>query len=53
MGLDYSQKRLVSAPLHHRGRESAHTKRLKLYAFLTGLMSTCISLAQLVITAMK
>jgi hypothetical protein len=53
MGLDYSQKRLVSAPLHHAGRESAHTKRLKRYAFLTGLMSTCISLVHLIITAMK
>ncbi len=53
MGLDYSQKRLVSAPLHHSGKESARTKRLKLYAFFTGLMSTCISLAHLLITALK
>lgn len=52
MGLDYSQKRLVSAPLHSR-RYDKKSKRLKLYAFLTGLMSTCISLAHLIITALK
>lgn len=47
MGLDFSQKRLISTALHSR------SKRLKLYAFLTGLMSTCISLVHLVITALK
>lgn len=52
MGLDYSQKRLVSAPLHAH-KNDPRTKRLKLYAFLTGLMSTCISLAQLVVTWLK
>ncbi len=45
MGLDYSQKRLIGTAL--RGRN----QRLRLYAFLTGVMSTIISLAQLVVIA--
>ena len=47
MGLDFSQKRLLSMARH------ARSKRLKLYAFYTGLMSTMISLAQLLVTALK
>lgn len=52
MGLDYSQKRLISSALHARGKD-ARSKRLKLYAFWTGFMSTCISLIHLLITAFK
>lgn len=52
MGLDYSQKRLVSAPLRLHKRD-AKTKRLKLYAFFTGLLSMLVSLAQLVLTAFR
>ncbi|MES2668595.1 MAG: hypothetical protein V4644_02820 [Patescibacteria group bacterium] len=52
MGLDYSQKRLISSALHTKGKD-ARSKRLKLYAFLTGLMSTLISLFHLIITALK
>ncbi len=50
MGLDYSQKRLVSAPLRG-GHVTKRQKRLRLYAFLTGLMSTCISLVNLFLLA--
>ena len=52
MGLDYSQKRLVSAPLA-KARKTKRNKRLQLYAFFTGMLSTCISLAHLLITALK
>lgn len=52
MGLDYSQKRLVSAPLRSK-RHDKQSERLKLYAFLTGLLSTIVSLFQLIITALK
>ncbi|MBU6323705.1 MAG: hypothetical protein KGI41_01725 [Patescibacteria group bacterium] len=48
-GLDYSQKRLLSAALHAKKR-GKHSKRLMLYAFLTGLMSTIISLMHLILT---
>lgn len=52
MGLDYSQKRLISTALKS-GKDKKKTERLQLYAFFTGLMSTIISLAHLVIIAMK
>lgn len=45
MALDYSQKRLISRALHGKNR------RLQLYAFLTGLMSTIVSLVHLLLTA--
>ncbi|MFZ1987448.1 MAG: hypothetical protein WAV21_00220 [Minisyncoccia bacterium] len=48
MALDYSQKRLLSAPLRSRGR-SKSTQRLQTYAFFTGLFSTIISLAHLLL----
>ncbi len=51
MGLDYSQKRLISAPLGRKNDK--RTKRLRLYAFLTGLMSTIISLVHLIVTVVK
>ncbi|HEX8947202.1 MAG TPA: hypothetical protein VF829_03255 [Candidatus Paceibacterota bacterium] len=50
MGLDYSQKRLVSAPM--RGR-SKHAKQLRLYAVLTGLMSMLVTLADLLVALRK
>ena len=52
MGLDYSQKRLVSAPLSSR-RRSKKSQRLQRYAFFTGLMSTLVSLAHLIIVATR
>jgi len=52
MGLDYSQKRLLSSALHAKGR-GKKVERLQLYAFLTGLMSTLVSLAHLIIVAMQ
>ncbi len=48
MGLDFSQKRLIGTGLRTKGN-SAHAKRLRMYAFLTGLMSTLISLVHLII----
>ncbi len=52
MGLDYSQKRLVSAPLRRKAG-SKKAQRLQMYAFFTGLMSTLISLVHLVIIALQ
>lgn len=55
MGLDYSQKQLINAPFsRHRKRRSGRAgERLQLYAFVTGFMSTLISLAGVIIQAMK
>jgi len=47
MGLDFSQKRLLGSAM--RGRN----QRLRLYAFLTGVMSTVISLVHLIVIASK
>jgi hypothetical protein len=52
MGLDYSQKRLISAPLHSKHR-SKQMERLQIYAFFTGLASTMISFAAMLIEAFK
>jgi hypothetical protein len=48
MGINYSQKRLMSGALHAKGN-SLRARRLRLYAFLTGLMSMLITLAQLIL----
>ena len=48
MALNFSQKRLLSVSLH-----SNKNKKLQKYAFFTGLLSTLISLVQLVVTAFK
>lgn len=48
MGLDYSQKRLLSAAMRNK-----RNRKLRLYAFFTGLLSTVISLAHLVIIAAR
>jgi len=48
MGLNYSQKRLLSGALHNK-----KNRRLQKYAFLTGVMSMLVSLVQLIITAIK
>ena len=63
MGLDYSQKRLLGKTFHKKGsehgtlspmrRKKDWKQNLEVYAFATGLMSTLISLAQVVITASK
>jgi hypothetical protein len=47
MALDYSQKRLVSAPLRGRSKQA---KRLRIYAFFTGLLSTIVSFAAMLLT---
>ena len=52
MGLNYSQKRLVSKPLHGH-KNDARSKRLRKYAFLTGVMSMLISLVHLVVEALR
>lgn len=52
MGLNYSQKRLISKSLHNH-KNDAHSKRLRKYAFLTGLMSMLISLVHLLVEAMR
>ncbi len=48
MALNYSQKHLLSTAMH-----GAKNKKLQVYAFYTGLLSTLISLAQLIVTALK
>lgn len=52
-GLDYSQKRLISAPFNKGGKHDKHTERLQFYAFMTGLMSTLISLVSVIVQAIK
>lgn len=52
MPLDYSQKRLISKPLGSRHR-GARTRRLQVYAVLTGFLSTLISLATLIVRIIK
>ena len=52
MGLNYSQKRLVGKPLHGH-KNDARSKRLRKYAFLTGLMSMLISLVHLIVEALR
>lgn len=53
MGLDYSQKRLINAPFMHKSHHGRRGDKLQLYAFLTGLFSTLISLAGVVVQALK
>ncbi len=69
MGLDYSQKRLLSKTFYRNAQrkasgDSSHAilssmkkknwkSNLEVYAFWTGLMSTFISLAQVVLLALK
>ena len=64
MGLDYSQKRLLGKTFHKKGSSGHDTlspmrrkknwkENLEMYAFATGVMSTIISLAQVVIMASK
>ena len=52
MGLDFSQKRLLSMARHAKGKD-ARAKRLRLYAFLTGVMGLLISLVQLYVVAVR
>lgn len=65
MGLDYSQKQLLSCALQkkgsgHRGATISsmrHKKNwkdnLQIYAFWTGFLSTVISLLQVIVIALK
>jgi hypothetical protein len=52
MGLDYSQKQLLNKPLAS-GRRDARTRRLQIYAVITGFLSTLISLATTVVLLLK
>ena len=52
MPLDYSQKRLLSAPLHKKS-SAKRTRRLQIYAVMTGFLSTLVSLATLVLRIVK
>lgn len=52
MGLDFSQKRLVAIARHTKGN-SKRAKRLRLYAFLTGIMGLLVSLVQLYVAAVR
>ena len=52
MGLNFSQKRLISMARHAKGN-SKRVKRLRLYAFLTGIMGLLISLVQLYVEAIR
>ncbi len=54
MSLDYSQKQLLNKPLHQRKsrgrvRIGGHTRRLQVYAVLTGFLSMLISLVTLLV----
>ncbi len=61
--MDYSQKRLFSIARHgakgkhgtlsSMARKKGWVKNIELYAFWTGFMSTLISLAQVVLLALK
>lgn len=64
MGLDYSQKRLLSlahraksratiSPMKRRPEGKRFAQNLEIYAFWTGFMSTIISLIQVIIIASK
>lgn len=52
MGLDYSQKRLVSKALHSK-KHDPRSERLRKYAFLTGFMGMLVSLVHLIVTIIK
>jgi len=52
MALDYSQKRLLSQTLHS-GKHNARTRRLQLYAVLTGFLSMLVSLVTLAVWILK
>jgi len=52
MGIDYSQKQLISAPLSS-GRGGARARRLQIYAVITGFFSTLISFATLIVLMLK
>ena len=52
MGLDYSQKRLLSSTLHSK-RQNERMRRLQVYAVLTGFMSMLVSLATLIVRILK
>ena len=52
MALDYSQKQLLSKPLHDKSR-TKHARQLRLYAVLTGFLSMLISLVTLFVQMLK
>jgi hypothetical protein len=50
MGLDYSQKRLISKALHAKGN-TKEVRRMRFFAFLTGIMSLMVSAVYFYLTA--
>lgn len=52
MGLDFSQKRLLNKPLRSKSHD-ARTRRLQVYAVLTGFLSMLISLTMLILRIVK
>ena len=52
MALDYSQKQLLNQSLS-RGARDKRVRRLQIYAVITGFISTLISLATLIVYALK
>jgi hypothetical protein len=52
MALDYSQKQLLNQPLSH-GTHGKRVRQLQIYAVITGFISTLISLATLIVYALK
>ena len=51
-GLNYSQKILLGKAIHSK-KHDTRTRRLQIYAVLTGFMSMLISLATLVIRILQ
>ncbi len=52
MALDYSQKQLLNAPLKG-GARGKRVRQLQIYAVITGFLSTLISLATMILYALK
>ncbi len=52
MALDYSQKQLLNQPLSS-GKRGKRVRQLQIYAVITGFLSTLISLATMVLYALK
>lgn len=52
MALDYSEKQLISEGLHTKGR-GKKTRRLHVYAVLTGFLSLLISIVTLIVQILK
>lgn len=49
MGLNYSQKHLLSTARHSK-KHTKRAERIRMYAFLTGILSMLISLVHLIVS---